>query len=64
MPTADHFAQNVVLLPKDPKLLIVNDSSVEHLLQNGAWDANGAPHALIESGTPTLHNVEITNGSV
>jgi hypothetical protein len=61
--TADHFAQNVVLVPKGANLLIVNDSSVEHILQNGAWDASGTPSSLVEPGAPTLHNVEITNGS-
>jgi hypothetical protein len=61
--TADNFVQNVVLVPKGAKLLIVNDSSVEHLLQNGAWDASGTPHSQVEPGAPTLHNVEITSGS-
>jgi len=61
--TVDHFAQNVVLVPKGSKLLIVSDSSVEHILQNGAWDASGTPHPLVESGAPTLHNVAITGGS-
>jgi MFS family permease len=59
----DHFVQNVVLVPKGSKLLIVNDSSVEHILQNGAWDANGTPHAGAESGAPPLRNIDITSGS-
>jgi hypothetical protein len=62
--TGDNFAQNVVLVPKGSKLLLVNDSSVEHLLQNGMWDANGTPHALVEPGAPILRSVEITSGSV
>jgi len=61
--TATNFAQNVVLVPKGSKLLIVNDGSVEHILQNGAWDANGTPHTLVEPGAPTLHNIDITGGS-
>lgn len=61
--TATNFAQNVVLVSKGSRLLIVSDSSVEHILQNGAWDASGAPHPLVESGAPTLHNVNITGGS-
>jgi len=61
--TADNFVQNVVLVPKGLKLLIVNDSTVEHLLQNGAWGASGTLHSLVEPGAPSLHNVEITNGS-
>jgi hypothetical protein len=59
----DHFVQNVVLVPKGSKLLVVNDSSVEHILQNGAWDASGTPHAGAVPGAPTLRNVAITGGS-
>jgi hypothetical protein len=43
--------------------LIVNDSSIEHVLQNGSWDAHGTPQAGVEPGAPTLRNVEITGGS-
>src|SRR6266516_5784241 len=59
----DHFVQNVVLVPKGSKLLIVDDGSVEHVLQNGSWDANGTPHAGAEPGAPTLRNVDIAGGS-
>ncbi len=61
--TANQFAQSVVLVPKGSKLLIVNDGSVEHILQNGSWDASGAAHPGVESGAPTLRNVDITSGS-
>jgi plastocyanin len=61
--TADRFAPNVVLVPKGKSLLVVNDSSVEHILQNGAWDASGSAHPQAESGAPTLRNVDITSGS-
>jgi plastocyanin len=61
--TATTFAQEVVLVPKGKSLLVVNDSSVEHILQNGAWDASGSAHPQVESGAPTLSNVDITNGS-
>ncbi len=59
----DHFVQNVVLVPKGSKLLIVDDSSIEHVLQNGRWDSNGTPQQGAEPGAPTLRNVEITGGS-
>jgi hypothetical protein len=59
----DHFAPNVVLVPKGSKLLIVSDSSIEHVLQNGQWDTNGTPHAGVEPGAPTLRNIEITGGT-
>jgi plastocyanin/Flp pilus assembly pilin Flp len=61
--TAGTFAQNVVLVPKGESLQIVNDSSVEHILQNGSWDTRGTAHPEIESGAPTLRNVDITSGS-
>lgn len=61
--TAGTFAPNVVLVPKGESLLVVNDSSVEHILQNGTWDTSGAAHPGGESGAPTLHNIDITSGS-
>ncbi len=59
----DHFVQNVVLVPKGSKLLIVDDGSVEHVLQNGMWDKDGTPHPGAEPGAPILRNVDITGGS-
>ncbi|GHO81337.1 hypothetical protein KSD_91080 [Ktedonobacter sp. SOSP1-85] len=61
--TATTFAQNIVLVPKGKSLLVVNDSSVDHILQNGAWDASGSAHPQGESGAPALHNVNITSES-
>jgi len=61
--TAGTFAQNVVLVPKGESLQIVNDSSVEHILQNGSWDTSGTAHPGVESGAPMLRNVDITSGS-
>jgi plastocyanin len=60
---ANTFVQNVVLVPKGESLQIVNDSSVDHILQNGSWDTSGAAHPGVESGAPTLRNVDITSGS-
>lgn len=62
--TLDNFSQNVVLVPKGSRLLIVDDASVEHILQNGMWTANGSAHPLAEPGAPAVHNVDITGGSV
>lgn len=59
--TATNFAQNVVLVPKGKSLLVVNDSSVEHILQNGVWDASDSGHPQAESGAPQLRNVDITS---
>src|SRR5713226_169204 len=60
---SDHFVQNVVLVPKGSKLLIVDDGSIEHVLQNGMWDTSGTPHAAAEPGAPAVQNVDITGGS-
>src|SRR6266849_5590273 len=51
---SDHFAQNVVLVHKGSKLLIVDDGSIEHVLQNGMWDTNGTPHSAAEPGAPAI----------
>jgi hypothetical protein len=42
--TPSNFVQNVVLVPTGSSLLIVADSSAEHILHYGTWDAHGAPH--------------------
>ena len=60
---ADHFVQNVVLVPKGAKLLLIDDGSIEHVLQNGMWDTNGTPHPATEPGAPVIRNVDITGGS-
>jgi plastocyanin len=59
-----HFIQDIVLVPKGSRLRIVNDSSVEHILQNGRWSANGAAQTVAESGAPAVHNVDIKGGDV
>ncbi len=62
--TTDNFSQNVMLVPKGSRLLIVDDASIEHILQNGIWTANGTARPLAEPGAPAVHNVDITGGSV
>lgn len=62
--TTDHFAQNVVLVPKGSRLLIVSGSSVEHILRNGMWTPSGTPETLTESGAPAVHDLTIKGGSV
>jgi hypothetical protein len=62
--TADNFAQNVVLAPLGSHLLIIADSSVEHILAYGRWDTSGAPHPLVEPGAPPLSQMVMTGGSM
>jgi len=59
-----HFVQDIVLVPKGSKLRIVNDSSVEHILLNGRWSANGTAQTVAEPGVPAVHNVDIKGGDV
>ena len=59
-----NFVQNVVLVPKGSKLLIVNDTHVEHILQNGSWTESGTVVTTAEPGAPVLHNVESKSGSL
>jgi len=58
------FVQNVVLVPKGSKLLLVNDTHVEHMLENGSWTSSGTAVTTVEPGVPTLHNVDSTGGSL
>jgi hypothetical protein len=55
--TADNFAQSVVYLPKGSKLLLVNDTNVEHLLENGSWTSSGTAVTRAEQGAPLLHDL-------
>jgi glucan phosphoethanolaminetransferase (alkaline phosphatase superfamily) len=57
------FVQNVVLVPKGSKLLLVDDGSYDHVLQNGFWQ-NTTQHNQAEAGAPTVRNVNINGGSV
>jgi hypothetical protein len=62
--TPSNFVQNVVLVPTGSSLLIVADSSAEHILHYGRWDANGVPHPLVESGAPLLQHEDMRGGSM
>jgi len=59
-----NFVQNVVLVPKGSKLLLVNDTNVEHILQNGSWTSSGTVVTTAEPGAPVLHNLDSTGGSL
>jgi hypothetical protein len=62
--TPSNFVQNVVLVPTGSSLLIVADSSAEHILHYGRWDAHGVPHLLVESGAPPLQHEDMRGGSM
>jgi len=58
------FVQNVVLVPKGSKLLLVNDTNVEHILQNGSWTSSGTAVPAAEPGAPVLHTLDSKGGSL
>jgi plastocyanin len=60
---ADNFVQNVVRVPKGSKLLLVNDTTVEHMLENGSWTSSSTVVTTAEPGAPVLHNVDSKGGS-
>jgi hypothetical protein len=62
--TPSNFVQNVVLVPTGSSLLIVADSSAEHVLHYGRWDADGVPHPLVEPGAPPLQHEDMRGGSM
>jgi plastocyanin len=57
------FLTNVVLVPKGEKLLLVDDDSVEHIIQNGSWTQNGTPQSREEPRAPVVRNRDIKGGS-
>jgi hypothetical protein len=63
MPTVhmagSNFLTNVVLVPKGSKLLLVDDDSVEHILQNGSWTASGLPQSRVEPGAPVVRGLDL-----
>lgn len=61
--SATAFVQNVVLVPKGSKLLLVDDGSYDHVLQNGFWQG-ATPHNQLEPGAPTVRNKDINGGSL
>ena len=58
------FAPNVLLAPTGSSLLIVADSSAKHILDYGRWDTSGVAHQLSEPGSPALHDMVMTGGSM
>ncbi len=59
-----NFLTNVVLVPKGESLLLVEDDSVEHIIQNGIWTPSGLPQPQTEPGAPIVHSLDIKGGSV
>ncbi len=62
--SATAFVQNVVLVPKGDKLLLVDDGNVEHVLRNGFWKADGSQASSVEPGAPVVKDVTVNGGSI
>jgi plastocyanin len=42
-------------IPKGSMLTLIDDAAVPHIIQNGSWDASGAPKPAKEAGAPTVN---------
>ena len=60
---AANFTQPSVTISKGSKLLLVDDTSVLHILANGSWQ-NGVAKPANESGAPTVSNVQVNGNSI
>jgi hypothetical protein len=58
------FLTNVVIVPKGEKLLLVDDDSVEHIIQNGSRTQRGTPQSQAEPGAPVVRSLDLKGGSV
>src|SRR5438270_407879 len=53
-----------VLATKGESLVLVEDDSVEHIIQNGTWTPSGLPHPQTEPGAPLVHSLDLKGGSL
>jgi plastocyanin len=61
--SATSFSQTSVTIAKGSKLLLVDDTSVVHILANGSWQ-NGTAQKAQEPGAPVINNVQFNSNSV
>ena len=60
---ATSFVQPAVTISKGSKLLLVDDTPVTHILENGSWQ-NGTVHKAQEAGAPPVNNLQVNGNSV
>jgi plastocyanin len=67
MPTVhmgpSNFDQSSITIAKGSKLLLVDDGTFTHILDNGSWQ-NGQPQTAREAGAPAVNNVQVNGNSV
>jgi plastocyanin len=61
--SAGSFDQASVTIAKGSKLLLVDDVSSVHILENGSWQ-NNVPKTERKAGAPPLNNVQLNGNSV
>lgn len=61
--TPGNFATPVVTIAKGSKLLLVDDTSEQHILVNGSWQQN-TPILKQEPGAPLVSNLSLSGNSV
>ena len=57
------FIQPNITLSKGSKLLIVDDGTYSHILNNGMWQ-NNTPSPATEAGAPSIQNVQMNGSSI
>jgi len=60
---ATSFDQTSVTIPKGSSLVLVDDTSMVHILLNGSWQ-NGTPVVQKEPGAPVLNGLQVSGKSV
>jgi plastocyanin len=60
---ATNFDQPSVTISKGSKLMLVDDTSVVHILANGSWQ-NGTVQKVREAGAPLVNNLQMNGNSV
>lgn len=61
--TAGNFSESSVTIAKGSKLLLVDDTSSIHILDNGTWQ-NNTPKPAREAGAPVVNNIQMNHNSV
>src|SRR5258707_7587987 len=61
--SADSFTQSSVTIAKGSQLLLVDDTSIMHILGNGSWQ-NSMPKPEREAGAPVVSNLQVQGKSV
>ncbi|HZO71396.1 MAG TPA: plastocyanin/azurin family copper-binding protein [Ktedonobacteraceae bacterium] len=49
-----NFVKNTVTISKGGSLLLIDDSSVPHIIQNGSWNSSNVAQPAKEAGAPTV----------